>query len=121
MQQEENLKLKHKIESLKIELDETRKHCGFMDQKWQQSEAALFDANAEVKIAKAQAFAGEKGRIELEHVNKELLLAGELQLRYQEKLGLLSSMRRSDEELLLAMETYHNEIKSKSIQELLLC
>lgn len=64
-------------------------------------------------MAKEQAWAGERGRAELERLNKELLLAGELQLKYQERLSELSLLRRSDQELVYLTETYNHELKCK--------
>jgi tuberous sclerosis protein 1 len=97
----------------------------------QRAEAMLIDALAEVKVsyvvlfvvffkynffdrqfAKEQAAAGEKGRAELENVNKQLVLIGELQLKYKERLDELSSLRRSDHELELLKESCNNEIKA---------
>lgn len=66
-----------------------------------------------LQIAKEQASAGEKGRAELEHANKELLLIGELQLKYQEALNKLSSVRQTDQELEYFKETHKHELKSK--------
>jgi hypothetical protein len=98
----------------------------------QRAEAMLIDALAEVKVsyvvlfvvffkynffdrqfAKEQAAAGEKGRAELENVNKQLVLIGELQLKYKERLDELSSLRRCDHELELLKESCNNEIKGK--------
>lgn len=100
----------------------------------QKAEAKLMDAIAEVKVslfflyiqilyylsfhsmffqfAKEQAIAGEKGRAELENVNKQLVLIGELQLKYRERLEELSSLRRSDQELVLLTESYNADVKS---------
>lgn len=64
-------------------------------------------------MAREQAWVGEKGRHELEQVNKELLLIGELQLKYQEKLDKLSAMKRSEEELETVKESYKEGIKGR--------
>ncbi|KAI4469373.1 hamartin [Holotrichia oblita] len=94
--QNECRKLKEKNEDYQKELESLRAQNVKLDSKWQDSESNLLNAITEVKIAKEQADAGEKGRIELEHVNKELLLLGELQLKYQERLQDLALSKRSD-------------------------
>lgn len=64
-----------------------------------------------MQIAKEQAWAGERGREELEIVNRELLLCGEIQLKYQERLADVSNMKQTDQELIQLTDTYKNEIK----------
>lgn len=59
--------------------------------------------------------AAEKGKIELEIVNKQLLLAGELNLKYQERLSDLQLHKRSDEEQNMMKEAFQHELKSNTI------
>ncbi|GJQ87097.1 putative hamartin protein [Trypoxylus dichotomus] len=94
--QTENRRLKSENEEYRKELDNLRGQTEKLHSQWQNSESNLLNAIAEVKIAKEQADAGERGRMELEHVNKELLLLGELQLKYQERLNDLASAKRGD-------------------------
>nr|CAH7719168.1 unnamed protein product [Callosobruchus chinensis] len=69
----------------------------------------------EEQMARQQAKAGEKGRKELEQLSKELLMLGELQLKYQEKLEHLESKRVVEEELKLTKEAYKEEIRGISL------
>lgn len=72
-----------------------------------------------LQIAKEQAWAGERGRAELEQVNRQLLLAGELNLKYEERLAELSLIKRCDQEIVNFKESYNHELKGellKSIQ-----
>ncbi|VEN41264.1 unnamed protein product [Callosobruchus maculatus] len=66
----------------------------------------------EEQMARQQAKAGEKGRKELEQLSKELLMLGELQLKYQEKLEHLESKRMVEEDLRLTKEAYKEEIRA---------
>lgn len=47
----------------------------------------------------------------MEQANKELLLIGELQLKYQEALSKLSSFRQIEQELEYTKETFKHEVK----------
>lgn len=66
-----------------------------------------------LKIAKEQAWAGERGREELETVNKELLLCGEIQLKQRERLADLATLRQSDQEFAKLTEVYKHELMGK--------
>lgn len=62
-------------------------------------------------MAREQALAGEKLKQELQRVNGELLLMGELHIKYREKLDQLSSRRQSAEELRQLSETYREDVR----------
>ncbi|KAJ8924578.1 hypothetical protein NQ315_000727, partial [Exocentrus adspersus] len=114
--QHECKNLKEASDGLAKDLTELKTKCGVLDEERQKSEFVLLDTIAEVKVAREQAWIGEKGRHELEQVNKELLLIGELQLKYQEKLDRLSAMKRCDQELEQVKESYKEEVKGKEQQ-----
>lgn len=65
------------------------------------------------QIAKQKAFEGERGRRELEEANKELLLIGELQLKYQERLEQLTALKKAEEELELFKDACKEDNKGK--------
>ncbi|XP_044767181.1 hamartin isoform X2 [Coccinella septempunctata] len=71
-------------ESLK--LLELKDKCSSVDTERQQACSALFEAYAELNLAKEQVAMGEKARIEVERLNKEILLLGEANMKFQEKL-----------------------------------
>lgn len=108
--------LQEKNENLDKQVRELKLKCQTLETEKQQVESNLLDAITEVNIAREQAWAGERGRAELECVNKELLLIGELQLKYQEKLNQLSSIRNADEELRQLKEAYNAELKTLNHQ-----
>lgn len=53
--------------------------------------------------------------MELEVVHKQLLLAGELNLKYQERLADLQLHKRSDEELNMMKDTFQHELRSNAV------
>lgn len=110
--QEENAILKQQIENVQTISESLKSNASGLNKLWQQSQSSLLDAEAEVKIAKEQAWAGENIKAELESVSKQLLLSGEMQHRYQEKLAQLPMLQRYEQELLRSTDTYTNEIKN---------
>lgn len=75
-----------------------------------------YNKNKFDQVAQEEAWAGEKGKVELEQVNKELLISGEIQLRYKEKLLEIPYLKKSEQELALIKESYSNEIKSMQLK-----
>ncbi|XP_017775140.1 PREDICTED: hamartin isoform X2 [Nicrophorus vespilloides] len=101
---------KDKNHYLQLELEAEKNKLSDKDKKWQIAMSEIFDAHAEVAVAKEQVIKLDKCRFELEKVNKELLLAGELILKYEERLGELDVLRRCEEEQIHLTETYNHEI-----------
>lgn len=64
-------------------------------------------------IALAQARDSQRIIADLERMRTELLLAGELNQRYQEKLAHLPLVRHRDDEMALVTAAYHEEIRSE--------
>ncbi|XP_019873494.1 hamartin isoform X2 [Aethina tumida] len=97
--------------ALRAELTTFRNKYGALDTDKQQVEAQLLDAVAEANVAKELARAGERGRSELENVNRELLLMGELHVKFRERLERVAAMSETEEELRMTRESYMHEIK----------
>ncbi|CAH1170194.1 unnamed protein product [Phaedon cochleariae] len=114
--QEELKSMKETNENMLKDLNDAKSRCAMSDSKLLEAQAELLNAIAEVNIARQQASAGEKGRKELEQVNKELLLIGELHLKYQEKLDSVYANKRSDKELEELKSTYEEELKGLNQQ-----
>ncbi|KAF5278927.1 hypothetical protein FQR65_LT15486 [Abscondita terminalis] len=110
--QQECKQLKQQNEDLLKDLDNINLKYVELDKQWQQSKSALLDAEAEVKIAKEQAWAGENIRTELENVSKQLLISGEMQDRYREKLAQLPMLQRYEQEFIRSTDTYTSEIRN---------
>ncbi|KAJ8943931.1 hypothetical protein NQ314_009595 [Rhamnusium bicolor] len=85
--QQECKVLKETNEELVKDLSDAKSKCALLDVERQQAESALLDAIAEVNVARAQAWAGEKGRHELEQVNKELLFNWRAPTKVSGKIG----------------------------------
>ncbi|XP_022905445.1 hamartin [Onthophagus taurus] len=109
-------KLKEEHEELEKKLISTKDQLIAIDLKWQSAESDLISTMTEVKIAKEQAEAGERGRLELDRLNRELLLLGELQLKYQERMNDAALLKRSDVELIKLTEAYKYEIQGYNNQ-----
>lgn len=62
-------------------------------------------------MANELTLAAEKIKVELEIVNRQLLLAGELNLKYQERLEDLQLHRRSDAAMEMMEQAFQHEIK----------
>lgn len=99
--------------ALRAELTTFRNKYGALDADKQQVEAQLLDAVAEANVAKELARAGERGRSELENVNRELLLMGELHVKFRERLERVAAMSETEEELRMTRESYMHEIKGR--------
>ncbi|XP_076272385.1 hamartin-like isoform X2 [Rhynchophorus ferrugineus] len=108
----ENAMLKDKIRELELDISKCKKEYSELDKKRQISEAALFDAYAEVKVAKEQALVGEQVKQELQRVNTELLLKGELHVKYREKLSKLEGLKQYDEITNQHKRAFEEEVKS---------
>uniref|UniRef100_A0AAR5PLV8 Hamartin n=1 Tax=Dendroctonus ponderosae TaxID=77166 RepID=A0AAR5PLV8_DENPD len=108
---DENSILRESNRKLESDIVNYKTKCNHVDKERQQAEAVLLDALAEGKVAREQALAGEKLKQELQRVNGELLLMGELHIKYREKLDQLSSKRQTEEELRQLSETYREEVK----------
>lgn len=62
-------------------------------------------------MAKELTLAAEKIKVELEIVNRQLLLAGELNLKYQERLGDLQLHKQSDAAMEMMDQAFQHELK----------
>lgn len=69
-----------------LKLLELKDKCSSLDTERQQACSVLFETYAELNLAKEQVAMGEKARIEVERLNKEILLLGEANMKCQEKL-----------------------------------
>ncbi|XP_045464326.1 hamartin isoform X4 [Harmonia axyridis] len=69
-----------------LKLLELKEKCSSLDTERQQACSVLFETYAELNLAKEQVAMGEKARIEVERLNKEILLLGEANMKCQEKL-----------------------------------
>ncbi|XP_066249925.1 hamartin isoform X2 [Euwallacea similis] len=109
--EEENGGLQEIKKKMDSDVAAFRNKCGLIDEQRQHAEAAVLDALADGRIAREQALAGDKFRQQLQRVNGDLLVMGELQVKYQEKLDKLLNKGQSDEGIRQLSETYREELK----------
>ncbi|CAH1133007.1 unnamed protein product [Ceutorhynchus assimilis] len=109
---DENGSLQEANSKLDSEVTEYKHKCNSIDKDRQQAEAALLDALAEGKVAKEQALVGEKVKLELQRVNRQILLMGEMHVQYRERLEKLPSTRQCDEEMRQISEAYREELNA---------
>lgn len=76
--------------------------------------AELFDLRNELQQTKHLAEMGQVYKVELNRLQAEVLLMGELQLKCKEKMSELSNMRALDAELNAVQLAYNNEVKGNN-------
>ncbi|XP_074042761.1 tuberous sclerosis 1 protein hamartin isoform X2 [Leptinotarsa decemlineata] len=108
--------LKVANEVLSRDLKEMQNNCAVANNKLHETQASLLDAVAEVTIAKQQVLAGEKVKKELDQVNKELLLIGELQLENMRRIETFSASRNNEYEVEELKKACEEEIKAMNQQ-----
>lgn len=110
---EENRILREKTENLDKSLGEQERISKQLTERYQRTEAKLFQVESEMDVALAQARDSQRIASDLERIRTELLLAGEINQRYQEKLARLPQVKHRDDEMAHLIATYHEETKSK--------
>jgi tuberous sclerosis protein 1 len=75
----------------------------------------LFEVGNEMQQAVARASAGERLRGDMEQLQKELILMGELQQKYRDRLSQLPVLRHSEDEVAHLQDSYSEEIKGLSL------
>ncbi|XP_056635013.1 hamartin isoform X2 [Diorhabda sublineata] len=79
-------------------------------------QADLFEAFAELNVAKQKLQQGEKGKKELEELNQELLLIGELHLKYQERLKIVDCGKVDQSLLEDVRKACNEEVRNLNVQ-----
>lgn len=113
---EENKILREKTENLDKSLADQERVSKDLTERCQRTEARLFQVESEMDVALVQARDSQRIAADLERIRTELLLAGEINQRYQEKLAHLPQVKHRDDEITIITSTYHEEIKSKYIK-----
>lgn len=109
--QKDNKELRNKNELLEQELKQAKERTATVTKEFQQMESMLFEVGNEMQQAVAQASAGHQLRGHMEHLQKELILMGELQQKYRDRFSQLPLLRQSEDELAHLQDSYHEEIK----------
>lgn len=74
-------------------------------------QSKLFEVENEMQQAIAQASAGEQLRGDMEQLQKELILMGELQQKYRDHFSQLPLLRHYEDEVAHLQDSYCEEIK----------
>lgn len=106
----QNRELKSENERLLCELSASKQTIITRTKKFQQVEAMLFSLGNELKEATAQASAGEQLKSQVEYLQKELILMGELLQKYRERVTHLTL--QSDEKYSITQEYYVEEVRN---------
>lgn len=111
--QDLNKRLREDADNLQRTLTDLQQIHQATASQYQTAEARLFQVESEMENALAQARDSQRIAADLERMRTELLLAGEINHRFQERLTQLPLIRHRDDEMSLLTAAYHDEIKSK--------
>jgi tuberous sclerosis protein 1 len=75
----------------------------------------FFEITNEMQHAVAQASAGQQLRGNLEDLQKELILMGELQQKYRDRFSQLPLLRHYEEEMAYMQKSYCEELRGLSL------
>jgi tuberous sclerosis protein 1 len=78
-------------------------------------QSKLFEVGNEMQQAVAQASAGERLRGDMEQLQKELILMGELQQKYRDRFSQLPLLRHYEDEVAHLQDSYYEEIRGLSL------
>ncbi|KAK6627296.1 hypothetical protein RUM44_009773 [Polyplax serrata] len=106
----QNRELKSENERLVFELSQSKAAAVTTAKEFQQVEGMLFSLGNELKEATAQASAGEQLKSQVEYLQKELILMGELLQKYREKISHFTL--QSDEKNSILHEYYVEEVRN---------
>ncbi|XP_069705375.1 hamartin isoform X3 [Periplaneta americana] len=109
--QKDNKELKTNSELLRQELNQAKERTATVTKEFQQVESMLFEVGNEMRQAVAQASAGEQLRGDMEQLQKELILMGELQQKYRDRFSQLP-LRNNEEEVAYIQDAYCEEIRA---------
>ncbi|KAL0280269.1 UNVERIFIED_CONTAM: hypothetical protein PYX00_001611 [Menopon gallinae] len=106
----ENRELKAENERLICELTQAKQDAAASLKEFQQVQASLFSVGNELKEATAQASLGEQLKAQIEYLQKELILMGEMQQKYRERIHQLTM--QSEESHSISTKYYNEEVKN---------
>lgn len=104
--QNENHKLRYVNETLEKSLEEQNKKMIEISTQKQETESNLLDLRNEMHFALKQAIVGEQTRIDLEQLQKEHLILGELLLKFQDRFSHSPTAKFKDGELQMLKDVY---------------
>ncbi|PNF26098.1 hypothetical protein B7P43_G04921 [Cryptotermes secundus] len=103
--------LRRKNELLEHELKQAKEKATTNMKELQQVKSVFFEVTNEMQHAVAEASAGQQLRSNLEELQKELILMGELQQKYRDRFSQLPLLRHYEEEQAHLHHSYREELK----------
>ncbi|XP_061499170.1 hamartin [Anopheles gambiae] len=100
-----------KIEALQVVIKDETAQRREVNLQLENAQGELFDLRNELRKAVGKADLGQQYREELTRLQSELLMMGEVQLRFKEKLAELERLRAREAEIALMKANYHEEWK----------
>uniref|UniRef100_A0A182SV70 Uncharacterized protein n=1 Tax=Anopheles maculatus TaxID=74869 RepID=A0A182SV70_9DIPT len=110
-EQERCKELKLKIEALQVVIKDESAQRREVGLQLENAQGDLFDLRNELRKAIGKADLGQQYREELTRLQSELIMMGEVQLRFKEKLAELERLRAREAEIALIKANYHEEWK----------
>lgn len=108
--EKEKRELKAENENILHELSQSKQLAAVAKKEFQHVKASLFSVGNELKEAEAQASLCEQLKAQIEYLQKELILMGEMQQKYREKISQLALL--SDDRTLIGQECCYEEVKN---------
>lgn len=110
LSENQNRELKAETEKLSHELSQTKQEVATTTKEFLQVKSALFTVGNELKEAVAQASLGEQLRAQIDYLQKELILMGEMQQKYRERISQLAL--HSDAKSSIGQESCVEEVRN---------
>ncbi|KFB53282.1 AGAP003445-PA-like protein [Anopheles sinensis] len=110
-EQERGKELMLKIEALQVAMKDETAQRREVQLQLEQAQGELFDLRNELRQALGKADLGQQYREELTRLQSELIMLGEVQLRYKEKMTELDRLRAREAEIAIMKANYHEEWK----------
>uniref|UniRef100_A0A182YM42 Uncharacterized protein n=1 Tax=Anopheles stephensi TaxID=30069 RepID=A0A182YM42_ANOST len=110
-EQERCKELQLKIEALQVVIKDESAQRREVGLQLENAQGELFDLRNELRKAIGKAELGQQYREELTRLQSELIMMGEVQLRFKEKLAELERLRAREAEIALIKANYHEEWK----------
>uniref|UniRef100_A0A182K437 Uncharacterized protein n=1 Tax=Anopheles christyi TaxID=43041 RepID=A0A182K437_9DIPT len=110
-EQERCKELRLKNEALQVVIKDETAQRREVNLQLENAQGELFDLRNELRKAVGKADLGQQYREELTRLQSELLMMGEVQLRFKEKLAELERLRAREAEIALMKANYHEEWK----------
>lgn len=112
MENEENQKLRAVVEQLKTEVHEYSKEKGETHIELEKARGDLFDVKNELRQMMIQAELANRYKDELNHLQSEIIMMGEIQLKCKEKFSSIGLLEAKDYKIALLQDSYMEEINS---------